>query len=644
MSTEIKPADSPITEDDAFLAQVLQDASIPALMMSMVHLAGDAGLLDGPIRPKTPLMGEVQGFLIDEDKATVRKQALELLKAYRDRGCRLPEPPSPETVQKMMNFVVGTEVPKDYVPMMLEELALDGHDQRTVKLERQLTEDERHDYNVVVIGAGVSGLVMALRLKELGVPFSIVEKNDELGGTWYENRYPGCRVDIPSHFYSYSFEPSHEWTQFFAKRDELNAYFNRFADKHELRGRIRFGTEVRGAHWNEDSKRWSITLRGRDGSLETVTARALVSAVGQLNRPLIPEIDGQKSFKGLQVHSAQWRDDIDLTGKRVAVIGTGATAVQLVPELAKVASQLLVFQRSPIWLLPNPKYHDAVSEGKKWLLKHVPYYARWYRFILLWPGTDGLLPNLHIDPAWPHPERSINAHNEAWREQLVKYMESQVGDDQELLKKVVPPYPVMVKRMNQDNGSWFRTLKMPHVDLVTGRIERIDETGIVCDGTHHEVDAIVYCTGFQANKFLHPMQITGRNGLRLDEVWGDEARAYLGITVPDFPNLFCMYGPATNLAHGGSIIQHSECQARYIMGCIKALADGRKKAMTVKREVFDRFNQRLVDTLATMVWSHAGTGSWYRNKAGHVVNTSPWRVVDYREWTRAPKLDEYDLT
>jgi 4-hydroxyacetophenone monooxygenase len=643
MTEDLKPADVAITEDDAFLAAVLQEASIPTLMMSLVHITGDTSLLDGTIRPKAPTIGEVQGFLCEEDRAAVRAKALEVLKAYRDGGCRLPAPPSIDTVRRMMNFVVGSDVPEDYVPMMLEELALDGHDQRSVKLERKLTSAERDAYHVVVIGAGLSGLVMGLRLKEMGVPFTVVEKNPELGGTWYENRYPGCRVDIPSHFYSYSFEPSHEWTQFFATRDELNGYFNRFADKHGLRPHIRFQSEVAAATWDEASKTWSVTLRDAGGSSETMTARALVSAVGQLNRPLIPDIEGQKEYKGLQVHSAQWRPGIDLKGKRVAVIGTGATAVQLVPELAKVASKLFVFQRSPIWLLPNPKYHDKVSDGKRWLLKHLPYYARWYRFVLFWPGTDGMLPNLRIDPTWPHADRSINAHNEGWRNQLVQYIESQVGDDPELLKKVVPPYPVMVKRMNQDNGSWFRTLKQSHVELVTGKVERIDAAGIVCDGRHHDVDAIVYCTGFQANKFLWPMHITGRSGRELQEVWGEEARAYLGITVPEFPNLFCMYGPATNLAHAGSIILHSECQARYIVGCVKALIDGHKQAMAVKRDVFERFNTKLVETLGQMVWSHKGTTTWYRNKAGRVVNTSPWRLVDYREWTRAPKLDEYDF-
>jgi 4-hydroxyacetophenone monooxygenase len=405
MTADLIAAELPITEDDAFLERALQDASIPSLMAAMVHLTGDTSPLDGPIRPKTPVMGEVQGYLGEDEKAAVRRGALEVLKRYRDGGCRLPSAPSGETVQRLMNFVVGTDVPADYVPMMLEELAIDGHDARAVKLERRLSDAEREDYHVLVIGAGLSGLAMGLRLKVMGLPFTVVEKNDEVGGTWYENRYPGCRVDIPSHFYSYSFEPSHEWTQFFAKRDELNRYFIRFADKHALRDHIRFNTELVSARWDDATKTWQVTLRRSDGRTYGMTARALVSAVGQLNRPLIPTFEGQDTFKGLQVHSAQWRDDIDLTGKRVAVIGTGATAVQLVPELAKVASKLLVFQRSPIWLLPNPKYHDAVSEGKKWLLKHVPYYARWYRFILLWLGTDGILPNLRIDPQWPHADR-----------------------------------------------------------------------------------------------------------------------------------------------------------------------------------------------------------------------------------------------
>jgi len=643
MHSEIKSAEAPIVEDDGFLEHVLEDASIPALMMAMVHMSADSALLDGRIRPQTPLIGEVQGSLAEAEKAMVRRQALGVLKAYRDRGCTLPPPPDAKTVKRMMDFVVGTNVPEDYVPMMLEELALDGRDQRRVQLKRALSAAERDAYRALIIGAGMSGLVMAKQLKEMGIPFTIIEKNAELGGTWYENRYPGCRVDIASHFYCFSFEPSHDWTQFFAKRDELNAYFNRFADKHGLREHIRFGAEVTGAAWDDDAKQWTVQLRRVDGSTDSAKCSALVSAVGQLNRPLIPEFEGRASFKGLQVHSAQWRDGIDLSGMKVAVIGTGATAVQLVPEVAKAAAKLTVFQRSPIWLLPNPKYHDAVSEAKRWLLKHVPFYGRWYRFILMWPGTDGILPDLEIDPSWPHPERSINAHNEAWRKALVQYIESQLADRPDLLKKVVPQYPVMVKRMNQDNGSWFHALKQRNVELITEKIERFDETGIVCDGRHHDFDIVVYCTGFKANDFLWPMKISGRGGRTLRETWGDAARAYLGMTVPDFPNLFMMYGPATNLAHAGSIILHSEFQARYIAGCIKALVEHGQRAIEVRREVFEAFDRKLEQRLARMVWSHQGTSSWYRNKAGRVVNTSPWRLVDYREWLREPVLEQFEL-
>jgi 4-hydroxyacetophenone monooxygenase len=489
----------------------------------------------------------------------------------------------------------------------------------------------------------MSGLLAAVRLQELGIPYVVIEKGASVGGTWHENRYPGCRVDIASHFYSYSFEPSHEWTQLYARRDELWAYFKRFAEKHGVLQHIQFNTEVAAATWDEASATWNVEVRSADGTTTSRTANALISAVGQLNRPSIPDIPGRDSFKGEVMHSAEWRSDVSLAGKRVAVIGTGASAFQLVPEVAKEAAQLFVFQRSPVWMLPNPNYHAMVSESKKWLLKHVPYYARWYRFLLFWPGTDGILPKLKVDPAWPHPERAVNAHNDAMREQLTNYIKAQVGDNTGLLAKVVPNYPVMVKRMLQDNGSWLKTLQRDNVELVTDGISGINASGIVCGGKQYDVDVIVYATGFHANKFLWPMKITGRSGQTLDQYWQDEPRAYLGMTVPGFPNLFCMYGPGTNLAHGGSIIFHSECQVRYTIGCITALLQNGKRALDCRPAVYDDYNARLASELDSLVFSHAGTGSWYKNKAGRVVNTSPWRLVDYWKWTRTPELADYEM-
>jgi 4-hydroxyacetophenone monooxygenase len=643
MKRRLRAAAEPITEDDAFLAEALRSASVPTLMMSIVHVTGDTSILRGPIRPQRAVMGEVQGGLSEQEKQAVRAHALEALAAYRDGGCRLPPPPSPETVHEMMSFVVGEPVPAEYVPMMLEEMALDGRDAREVEWEG-VGDEAKTRFRVLVIGAGMSGILAGIRLEEAGIPYTVIEKNEGVGGTWLENTYPGCRVDIANHFYCFSFEPNHDWSEFFSQQGELRAYLERCADRYGVSKHIRFRTEVVSARYLEESREWEVRVRGRDGAEESLRASAVISAVGQLNRPKLPDIEGIERFDGPAFHSARWRHDQSLEGRRVAVIGTGASALQLVPEVAKVAERLFVFQRSPAWMLPNPSYHRKVSEGTKWLLRHVPYYARWYRFLLFWPGSDGLLPSLVVDPEWPHAERSINELNEQVRVFFTDYMRQQVGGDPELLAKVVPSYPPFGKRMLQDNGSWLATLRRENVELVTDRIAEITRDAVVCDtGERYPVDLIVFATGFHANRFLWPMEIVGRGGVALRERWGDDPKAYLGITVPDFPNLFCLYGPGTNLAHAGSIIFHSECQVRYVMGCIKALLEGGFSAMDCRRDVHDEFNRRFDEAHTRLVWSHPGMTSWYKNSRGRVTTTSPWRLVDYWRWTRAPDLSDYEL-
>lgn len=634
---------APITDDDATIARALECASIPTLMATLVHLTGDTNILRGPQRPAQAMLGGTSGGLSEADEADVRRRALEALTAYRDGGCRLPPAPPDEIIHEMMSFVVGEPVPARYVPMMLEELALDGRDARDLDWG-DVPAAAREGFHVLVIGAGMSGLLTAIRLAHAGIPYTVVEKNAAVGGTWLENSYPGCRVDIGNHFYCYSFEPNPHWSEYFSRQPELQAYFDRCATRYGVRDRIRFESEVLAARFDEETLAWQVEVRDRDGHTERITANAVVSAVGQLNRPKIPDFPGLADFRGPAFHSAAWEHEHDLAGKRVALIGTGASAFQIAPELAKTVSHLSVFQRSPAWMLPNPNYHRAVEEGKQWLLEHVPYYARWHRFLIFWPGSDGLMPSLIVDPEWPHPERSVNALNEEARKIFTQYMESQVGDDPELLDKVVPRYPPFGKRMLQDNGSWLTTLKRDDVDLIGEGIDHIESDAIVCsDGSRHVVDAIVFATGFHANRFLWPMEIVGRDGAVLSEVWGDDPKAYLGIAVPRFPNLFCLYGPATNLAHAGSIIFHSECQVRYILGCLHALLERGAGALDCREAVNDAFNQRLDDTLAKTVWAHPGMTSWYKNKSGRVTATSPWLLVDYWEWTRRPDLEDYEV-
>src|SRR6476469_8907537 len=416
-------AGEPFTTSDEDIARALEDVSIPTLLLSCVHMSGDASILDGPLRPQGLFLNEVQGYMSEEDKAAARELALGIIRDYRDRGCPEPEPVSPELLKKMMAFLVCQEVPDEYVPMMLEEMELDGRDDRAV-------EPRATDVDVVVIGLGMSGLLAAIRLQEAGIPYTVVEKNAGVGGTWWENSYPGAHVDVGNHFYCYSFEPSDHWTEFFAQQPELQAYFDGVMRKYGVDRHVRFETEVLGATWDDTSATWSVRVRGADGTEDTLVARAVISAVGQLNRPNLPDIPGRDSFAGPAFHSARWDHDVDLAGARVAMIGAGASGFQIAPTIAPDVERLTVFQRTAQWMFPNPNYHDEVGHGVQWALKHLPFYGRWYRFLIFWPGCDKGLEAARVDPNYQgDPQVAVSDLNDGARAMFTDWIVSQVGDD-----------------------------------------------------------------------------------------------------------------------------------------------------------------------------------------------------------------------
>ena len=404
------------------------------------------------------------------------------------------------------------------------------------------------------------------------------------------------------------------------------------------------------AEWNDEDATWAVAVRNPDGSRETLTARAVISAVGQLNRPNIPAIAGIDDFAGPTFHSARWDHSVDIAGKRVAMIGAGASGFQIAPTIAPDVEHLTVFQRTAQWMFPNPNYHENVGPGVQWALRHLPFYGRWYRFLLFWPGCDGGLEAARVDRSWPHQDRAVSERNDMTRQMFTDWITSQVGDDPELLAKVIPDYPATGKRTLQDNGSWLRTLTRDNVSLVRDHIDHIERDAVVtidADGvtTRHPCDVIVFATGFQANKFLFPMRIVGRGGAVLSQRWGDTPSAYLGITVPDFPNLFCMYGPGTNLAHGGSLIFHSECQMRYITGCISLLLDTGATSMEPRPEVEAAYAERVQRELEGLVWAQPSIKhSWFKNQEGKIHVLSPWRLVDYWAWTKSPNPADFVLS
>lgn len=636
-------AGEPFDTSDEEIAEALLDVSIPTLLLSLVHMSGDPEIIRGRLRPAGLFLNEVQGYLSEEDKAEARELALVVIRDYRDRGCPEPAPVSPELLHEMMTWLVCEDVPEEYVPLLMEEMELDGRDAR--RIEPVGDPANRAAFPVVVIGCGQSGLLAGIRLQEAGIPFTIVEKNAGVGGTWWENSYPGARVDVGNHFYCYSFEPSDHWTEYFARQPELQRYFQGVMDKYGIGDHVRWETEVLGAEWDEATATWSVRTRAADGTEDVLVARAVISAVGQLNRPNVPELPGADTFTGPAFHSARWDHDVDLEGARVAMIGAGASGFQIAPTIAPVVERLTVFQRTAQWMFPNPNYHATVGPGVRWALRHLPFYGRWYRFLIFWPGCDKGLEAARVDPDYPDQQRAVSETNEFTRQMFTDWIVGQVGDDPELIAKVVPDYPATGKRTLQDNGAWLGALTRDNIELVRTPIDHIEADAVVTtDGERYPADVLVYATGFQATRMLAPMSIVGRDGVDLRELWGERPAAYLGITVPGFPNFFCMYGPGTNLAHGGSLIFHSECQMRYITQCLDALIAGGHRTMEPLQERYDDWHERSQRELQGLVWAQPSIEhSFFKNSAGEIHVLSPWRIVDYWAWTKEPDLDDFVL-
>jgi 4-hydroxyacetophenone monooxygenase len=629
--------------DVAGLRRGLEAADPATLLLALVQLTCERHWLE---EAKPYIRGPMnyQEFMPDQLRASIRDRLAEVLAERARGGNSCYPPPDDALLSEMMRLATGEAVPDNYIAMMREDLTADSLQSRSLAWRKRPGPAALEAAEVVIIGAGMSGLYAAIQLQQAGIPFVILEKNDAVGGTWYENVYPGCGVDTPNHFYSYAFEPNHDWSHFFAKRDELWNYFERVADKYDLRKHIRLGIEVTEARYDEASTSWRITAQAADGSRQELVARVLVSAVGVLNRPKLPDIAGLSSFAGPAFHTAQWDKNFDWRGKRIAMIGTGASGHQVGPTIAPDIERLMIFQRSPHWVVPNPNYHAGVDEGKKWALANVPFYLRWYRFQLFWGFADGLHAALQVDPDWPQPKRSLNALNEKHRLFMERHMKSELADRPDLLEKVIPDYPAYGKRILIDNH-WFRMLKRDNVDLITDPIEKIVPEGVrTKDGRLWRADALVLATGFKVSKMLFPMKIFGREGCELHDLWGtDDAKAYLGLTVPGFPNFFMLTGPNTALAHGGNQIFMTECSVRHMMLCLRELLESGQRSIECKPQVYESYNREVDAQHARMVWTHKGMTNWYRNPHGRVFAITPWRLVEY--WKMTSRFDpaEYDI-
>jgi cation diffusion facilitator CzcD-associated flavoprotein CzcO len=474
---------------------------------------------------------------------------------------------------------------------------------------------------IAIIGSGFGGIGMACRLRQAGIEtFTIYEKAGAVGGTWRDNTYPGAACDVPSHLYSLSFAPKTDWTRKFPEQPEILDYLNEVTDRFGLRSHLRLDTELTSATWDEDGQRW--LLRFADGAEDE--ADVIVAATGQLNRPQVPDIPGLGGFTGTTFHSARWDHDHDLAGRDVAVIGIGASAIQFVPEVAKEARRLTLFQRSSNFVAPKPD--GAFSEAARERFRRHPALQRLYRFSI-W---------LRFDLRWLMFRRGSKLA-ELGQKRFAAEVSKAISDDVPA-DVLVPDYPLGCKRILISND-WYPTLFRPNVQVVTDPIARITPDGVVAGGDEHRVDTIIFGTGFASTGFLAPMQITGRDGRDLHAEWRDGAEAHLGITVAGFPNLFVLYGPNTNLGHN-SIVFMLERQIAYALTLVRRMVDDGWGSVEVRREAQDASNERLRRRLDRTVWA-ASCHSWYKTASGKITNNWSGPTVAYWWRTRRPDPTEF---
>jgi 4-hydroxyacetophenone monooxygenase len=616
----------------AALADALQEANLPTLIATLAHITGDDRWLSERYRPTAGrgVDDNDDGGLPEAVQNEVRSAARDILMAGTPPGAQAP---TPQRLARIFSIAVGEPVGPEYGMLLRHEMGF----------EPLAPAESRTTMHVAIVGAGASGLAAAVELERAGIGYTIFDKNCDSGGTWFENRYPGCGCDTPSHLYSFRRRPEPaRWTRYYAPRAEIHAYLAGIAKEYGVERNTCFKTTVTGARWQPDRAQWGIGTRGPDGAISDTSADAVINATGMLNRPFVPDLPGLDQFAGPAIHTACWPADLNVAGKRVVVIGTGASAMQLVPTIAGTAAQVTVIQRSPQWAMPNPNYKREVSPAIAYLMAAVPVYAQWYRLRLLWIIGDRVHRALQIDPDWIDPDHSVNRTNDSVRRFLTDYMLDQLGARRdELAAMVVPSYPPFGKRMLMDNG-WFATLTRDDVNLVTDCIDRVGIASVrTSDGTEHPADILVLATGFESRNYLGDTDFIGVDGTSLRASWGaDDARAYLGMTVPNFPNLFLMYGPNTN-PHAGSVLFYSECQARYVAQLLRQMAERDIAAVTCRQDVFDDYIRRVDDAHSRMVWTHPRVSNYYRNAVGRVVTNLPWRQVDYFEMTYAPNLDDY---
>jgi 4-hydroxyacetophenone monooxygenase len=564
--------------DTAFIRRAIELADLNAVRVALYHNTGDPEI--GALPVTASLTPEQRAALIDRAVAWLGENA----------GPKtIDEPPTPE-LRRLMELATG-------VPM--GDLEFDSRrDLPAFKPFPLAAEWETapgalpEDFRVAIIGSGFSGLAAAVQMERLGIPYVVIERRAEPGGTWTINRYPDVRVDTSSNSYEFLFEKNYKWKEHFGSGKQVREYLTHVSRKYGVFENTRFNTDLKRAVFDEARDRWVLDVVTADGAGDRLEANFIISCTGVFANPKQPAFENLEAFRGQIVHPARWPEGLDLTGKRVAVIGNGSTGVQLLGAVARDAAHVSVFQRTPQWISPRDKYGAPVEPEMVWLLENFPAFWNWSRFMSfasLFQTHDMVLP----DPEWQANGGQVNLKNDKLREMLTQYIRTQTDGREDLIERLVPDYAPFSRRPVVDNG-WYRALTRDNVELVTDGIARLTETGIETeDGKVRELDVIITATGFDIVKYLWPAQWVGKGGVDLHESWSsaDGPRAYLGMMVPEFPNMFMLYGPNSQPVSGGTHVPiWYIVWSAYAARCMMRVLEAGKSRVEVSREAFARYN------------------------------------------------------
>ena len=631
MAPETSEADGTRLQPGELRANLLRgDAGV--LVAVLAQLTGDPAVIDrfASKISFTPDPPEQAGATDPETAEALADAVITALQTPRPVGALAAD--DPELFARIAPLALGTEVGEEYVELLLEQGGFHASQPvlpRTAALPA--------GFMVVIIGAGIAGMTAALACADAGIRYEIIDRNDDVGGTWYTAVYPGIGVDTPSAYYSLSRDINGDWTSYYPQGREYQAYLESVADKNNLRQHTCFGTEVDALRWDDERGEWEVHTIGPGGVRAVKRANVVIPAAGYLNRPRWPDLAGRDTFAGISIHSAEWNPDLDLAGKRVAVVGAGCTAVQIVDACVDDVAHLTVFQRQPHWVAPRKRLSDDVPEHRRWLNTHIPFYANWNRLKSFWGTADNNYPVIVRDPEWAASHLSISPANDVLLQMCLQYIDRIFGAGSKLAKKVTPDFAPYGKRIIRDPGGYYAALTRPHVDVEGDEPASVNADGIVTrDGRQIDLDVIVYATGYHLD-FLSTMDIRGRDGVALSQVWGDSPSAYRGGTVPGFPNLFISSAPNYSPGHGAGHNFGVEVMVHYVMECLQLMALRGARTIEVTPDAFTRYVDDVDRTMAGTVWCHTPTAhTYYRSAGGRIVTAFPFRLVDIWQSHRAP--------